>query len=182
MGKVIEATNSPPDIETYECGDEKVKVYRSIYDVKKWNFKGIVGTLGLIVIFEDGKETYFSYGFDIKKSKLLHSGQKRRTPNTFFGTLFNKHKNMIMNDEVEQEFSKILLSFFILSSIADKKENINQYMDTVSLHPVDLSQAEVRKLRENFLDLEPQNLKNFSKKRNVGRNCMFFALKHNKSF
>ena len=85
---------------------------------------------------------------------------------------------MIMNDEVEQEFSKILLSFFILSSIADKKENINQYMDTVSLHPVDLSQAEVRKLRENFLDLEPQNLINFSKKRNVGRNCMFFALKH----
>ena len=51
-------------------------------------------------------------------------------------------------------------------------------MDTVSLHPVDLSQAEVRKLRENFLDLEPQNLKHFSKKRNVGRNCMFFALKH----
>ena len=66
------------------------------------------------------------------KSQSFYSWRKTYFKH-FFGTLFIKDKNQIINDEQKQQFSKL---FFFLPSISDRKEGLNQYMDNVSLHPV----------------------------------------------
>ena len=42
-----------------------------------------------------------------------------------------------MTDEMKGEFSNL----FFLPSVTDKKEGINQYMENVSLHPVEITQV-----------------------------------------
>ena len=69
---MIEAANSIFGINSYKRGPEDVKLYGQIYDIKTGNFKGIVKTLDFIVIYGDGNEIFFSYGFDQDNSNLLY--------------------------------------------------------------------------------------------------------------
>ena len=79
LGQVIEAANSPCDIEKDECWPNKVKMVCPIYDIKDGAFKGIVETLGFIVVCGNDNETFLNYGFDKEKSKLLSIFSSKNT-------------------------------------------------------------------------------------------------------
>ena len=69
--------------------------------------------------------------------KLLYSFYKRRIPNAFGGIMFNHHRITFENGEYNSNFSKV---YFFLPSITDRSEEINQYMNCVNIHPLDIDQ------------------------------------------
>lgn len=72
LGQVIEVVNIPNHIETYECFADEVKMYRPENDVATGQFLGLYKTVGLMVVRGDDDDTFFNYGFDKEKSKLLY--------------------------------------------------------------------------------------------------------------
>ena len=54
-------------------------------------FLGLYETVGFIVVRGDPEEVFFNYGYDKEKSNRNH---RRRIPNSFCGTMFNRHKLM----------------------------------------------------------------------------------------
>ena len=77
------------------------------------------------------------YGFDEKKSNLLYSYTKDRTPNAATSTCFKNNFHEILNERRDkEEFSSL---FYYLPSITNRKEKINQFKDNVSLNPIDCS-------------------------------------------
>ena len=66
------------------------------------------------------------------------------------------------------ELKKLL---FFLPTITDRKEKINQYLDNISLHPVDITQAEFKELSKNPLGFELQNFETLGEKKKVSREC-----------
>ena len=133
LGQVIEAANIPKDIDAYECATNEVKIYRPEYGTTTGQFLG----LHEAVVSGDDDETFFIYGYDKEKSKVLHSYQKKRNPNSFNSMLFNRHKDMIENGELAGEFSNL---FFFLPSITDRSEDVNQYLNNINITPIDDTQ------------------------------------------
>ena len=81
---------------------------------------------------------FFNYGFNKEKSKFVYSTY-RRMPSSFSGTIFNRHRSMIENEKVESNFSKI----YFLPATTYRSEGINQYMNNVSICPVDMTQSQL---------------------------------------
>ena len=54
-----------------------------------------------------------------------------------------------------------------LQSITDTTEQINQYMDNVSLHPLDITQSDFKQWIEWSSDFELKNLEMFGEKMNL---------------
>ena len=81
--------------------------------------------------------------------------KKRCIPNSFSWTLFNKHKNQIMNDELKAEFSNLFIS---IHSLTNRKEEVNQYTKNISIYPVEIAQPNFKKWIEGSRESEPQNL------------------------
>ena len=62
---------------------------------------------------------------------------KAPLPNTFTSTCFQKHKQLLLDqNEVGVKQSEL---FFFLSATLDRKEEFLQWKDNVHLHPIDLS-------------------------------------------
>ena len=51
--------------------NDVVKIYRAEYDVATGQLLGLYETVGHIVVRGDDDETFFNYGYDNEKSKLL---------------------------------------------------------------------------------------------------------------
>ena len=126
----IEASNPPENIETHVCKDREVKLFGPNYDLSIEEFSGLCKTVGFIVVRGDDDELFFNCGFGAEKSKILYSHYRRRTRNSFGVTMFNPHRQMIESWEVE---SVQLELFYFLPSITDRSEEIDKYMDNVSL-------------------------------------------------
>ena len=93
-----------------------------------------------VVVRGSPEEVVFNYGFDKEKSKILCSTYRRRIPSSFSGTTLNRHKSRIESGEVEGDFSN---AYFFLPATTDSSEEINQYLNNVSLAPVDITQSQL---------------------------------------
>ena len=91
-GQIIEAINPPEDIANYVCKDCEVKYCRSRHDVSTGQFLGFCETARFLVVRGENDEHFLNDGFCEENSKVLYSYYKRRIPNSFAGTLFNRHR------------------------------------------------------------------------------------------
>ena len=135
IGQLIIAANQPKDIDSYVCSKNEVKLLSCVYEIESGQFKGIREQVAFIVLRGDPDETFLSYGFDKVKSKLLYSFSKQQIPNAFVSVAFKKHFEQIMSDDRDETSSL----FYFLPSVSDRKEEINQHKNNVSLFPVDIT-------------------------------------------
>ena len=135
IGQLIIAANQPKDIDSYVCSENEVKLLSCVYEIESGQFKGVREQVAFIVLRGDPDETFLSYGFDKVKSKLLYSFSKQQIPNAFVSVAFKKHFEQIMSDDRDETSSL----FYFLPSVSDRKEEINQHKNNVSLSPVDIT-------------------------------------------
>ena len=145
IGQLIIAANQPKDIESYVCSPNEVKLLSPVYELETGQFKGIRKQMAFIVLRGDSDETFLSYGFDKTRSKTLFSYSKQQIPNAFVSVAFKKHFEQIMSGDRDESSSL----FYFLPSLSDRKEEINQYMNNVSLSPVDVTVDFIEKFSEN---------------------------------
>ena len=166
LGQIIEAANVPVYIDNYKCWPEEVKTYQLQYCLSTGKFQKLYKTIGLIIIRGDDDEMFSNYGYEKQKSKLLYSVQRRCISNSFSRTLFNKHREAIACGEMKDKFSKL---FFFLSSVTDRSEEVNQYLNNVIIRPVDIVQSDFKQWTESGEDFESHYLELFGEKRRIAR-------------
>ena len=83
---------------------------RPQYNPKTGEFKGLYETVGFLVVRGSPEEVFFNYGYDKEKPETLFSRYRRKIPNSFSRTIFNRHRTMIESGEVEVEMSNIFSS------------------------------------------------------------------------
>ena len=110
------------------------------YDPKTGEFKGLYETIGYLVVKGSPEEVFFNYRFNCEKSKVLYLHYRRRIPNSFTRTIFNRHRTMIESGVVDGDFSNI---YFFLPVITNRLEEISQYLINVSFSPVDINQGQL---------------------------------------
>ena len=135
IGQLIIAANQPKDIDNYVCLQNEVKLLSCVYEIETGQFKGIRKQMAFIVLRGDADETFLSYGFDKIRSKTLFSFSKQQIPNAFVSVAFKKHFEQIMSGDRDESSSL----FYFLPSLSDRKEEINQHKNNVSLSPVDVT-------------------------------------------
>ena len=145
IGQLIIAANQPKDIEGYVCASNEVKLLSPVYELESGQFKGIRKQMAFIVLRGDSDETFLSYGFDKTRSKTLFSYSKQQIPNAFVSVAFKKHFEQIMSGNRDESSTL----FYFLPSLSDRKEEINQYLNNVSLTPVDLTVDFIEQFSEN---------------------------------
>ena len=128
LGQIVEAANPPEDISTYVLKENKVKMIRPKSNAETGEFLGLYETVRFMVVRGSPDEVFFNYGYSKDKSKVLYLYYRRRIPNSFSGTIFNRHRAMIETGEIDSDFSNI---YFFLLSITDRSEDINQYLKNV---------------------------------------------------
>ena len=80
---------------------------------------------------------------------------KKIMPNAFAGTCFKNHFKEMMDLRHQEKFLK---KFFYLPSTTDRKEIINQYLEKVSLTPIDCLQENFRAYLRSKKDFNPIDL------------------------
>ena len=145
IGQLIIAANQPKDIDSYVCEPNEVKLLSPVYELESGQFKGIRKQMAFIVLRGDSDETFLSYGFDKTRSKTLFSYSKQQIPNAFVSVAFKKHFEQIMSGDRDESSTL----FYFLPSLSDRKEEINQYLNNVSLTPVDLTVDFIEQFSEN---------------------------------
>ena len=155
IGQLIIAANQPKDIANYTCLKNEVKLLSCVYDIESGNFKGIREQVAFIVFRGDADETFVSHGFDKLKSKLLYSFSKQQIPNAFVCVAFKKHFEEIMNESRGQSSSSL---FYFLPSVSDRKEEINQHKNNVSLFPIDITQDFIESFSVEKVSFKPDML------------------------
>ena len=78
------------------------------------------------------EEVFFNYGYDKEKPKVLYSYYRKRIPNSFSGTIFNRHRIQIEGREIDRDSSRIYRSV-----------EINQQLKNVSFSPIHISQEQL---------------------------------------
>ena len=99
LAQLLPLVNSPTDIESYVCKDNKIKLLYPMYDTKNGKFLGVEKQLAAISVRGDEEELFLSYGYNKEKSKVLFLSQKVRLPNIFVSTAFKKHKDFLKSDD-----------------------------------------------------------------------------------
>ena len=154
LGQIIALRNPPPEPEKEIAENDKlVKFYVPMYDNLNGNFFGVKETVGYIMVRGDHDQTFWTYGYDKKRSKLLYCFSKQPMPNVFKGTSFCCYGNQMLNER--EGFSKI---FLFLQSITDRREKINQYKDQVSLMPVDCKLEKFADYAREGYSFDPSHL------------------------
>ena len=172
IGQLIIAANQPKDIDTYVCSKNEVKLLSCVYDIESGQFKGIRDQLAFIVLRGDVDETFLSYGFDKIKSKLLYSFSKQQIPNAFVSVAFKKHFEQIMSSD-RNETSSL---FYFLPSVSDRKEDINQHKNNVSLSPVDITVDFIESFSVEKVSFRPDLLDSSDEKERKPQTEMLYGL------
>ena len=97
-------------------------------------------TIGFLVVRGDPFEDFLNYRYDEEKSKVLYLTFRKKIPNSFSGTMFNRHKILAESGEIDKEMSEM---FFYLPYITDRSEEINQYSENVSISHFDINQQQL---------------------------------------
>ena len=171
IGQLIIAANQPKDIESYVCSQNEVKLLSCVYELESGQFKGIRKQMAFIVLRGDSDETFLSYGFDKTRSKTLFSYSKQQIPNAFVSVAFKKHFEQIMNGDRDESSSL----FYFLPSLSDRKEEINQHLNNVSLSPVDVTVDLIEKFSEN-VSFKPDLLSSSDEKERKPQIEMLYGL------
>ena len=146
---------------------------RPQYNPKTGEFKGLYETVGFLVVRGSPEEVFFNYGYDKEKPETLFSHCRRKIPNSFSRTIFNRHRTMIESEEVEVEMSNI---FFFLPSITDRSGKINKYLNNVSICPIDITQQQLNGWAEAWFD--PSKLDTYGLEKNTMTDAVIKCLKH----
>ena len=175
IGQLIIAANQPKDIDNYVCLQNEVKLLSCVYEIETGQFKGIRKQMAFIVLRGDADETFLSNGFDKLKSKTLFSFSKQQIPNAFVSVAFKKHFEQCMSSDRDRDESSSL--FYFLPSISDRKEEINQYLNNVSLSPINVTQDFIEKfsLEEN-VSFKPDLLSSSDEKERKPQAEMLYGL------
>ena len=120
--------------------ENEVRMVRPKYNPETDEFLGLYETAGFMVVRGSPEEIFFNYGYDKEKSKVLYLHYRRIISNSFSSTIFNLHRIMIERGEADAEFSNI---YFFLPSGTDRSEEINKYLNNVSISPIDVSQEQL---------------------------------------
>ena len=143
------------------------------YDPKTGEFKGLYETIGYLVVKGSPEEVSFNYRFDCEKSKVLYLHYRKRIPNSFTRTIFNRHRTMIESGVVDGDFSNI---YFFLPVITDRSEEINQYLINVSFSPVNINQEQLDTWSE--IEFDPSKLDLFGLEKRIVSDAVVKCLKH----
>ena len=173
IGQLIVAANQPKDIDTYICSKNEVKLLCCVYDIETGNFKGIREQVAFIVLKGDVEETFLSYGFDKLKSKLLYSFSKQQIPNAFVSVAFKNHFDEIMNGDRNESSSSL---FYFLPSVSDRKEEINQHKNNVSLFPIDITLDFIESFSVDRVSFKPDLLDSSDEKERKPQTEMLYGL------
>ena len=119
---------------SYVCEQNEVKLNTCIYDLATGEFHGLNTEFAFIVLRGDSNEIFFSYGFDSDKAAVLYSTPKQKNPDPSNQPLL---KNIILKLLMRGERKEYSALFYYLSSITDRKEEVNQHRNNVNLSPVD---------------------------------------------
>ena len=109
LGKLIPARNTPENITN---APNEVRLFVPLYNLENGEFLGLNERLPYIMVKRDKDETFFSYGYDENKSKLLYSVSKQIMPNISQGEACKKHSPKLLNERSMENFSKM---FFYLT-------------------------------------------------------------------
>ena len=172
IGQLIIAANQPKDIANYVCSKNEVKLLSCVYDIESGQFKGIREQMAFIVLRGDLEETFLSYGFDKIKSKLLYSFSKQQIPNAFVSVAFKKHFEQIMSGDRNESSSL----FYFLPSVSDRKEEINQHKNNVSLSPVDITVDFIESFLVEKVSFKPDLLGSSDEKERKPQTEMLYGL------
>ena len=96
LEQVIPDTNVPSDIETYDCGSNKVRIIYRHYNVATGDFKWYEEIIGLICAKGDPEEVFFNYGCDEPKLNVPYLVQKKLISNTFLDTWLTNCKSELL--------------------------------------------------------------------------------------
>ena len=127
IGQVNECGNPSENLQDYKCQNREVIMYRPRYDTVTDTFCRLCETLGY--------EHFLDYGYSKQNSKILHSHYKKRIPSSFSGTFFNRHQIQFESGTLQSTFSNL---YFFLPSTTVRVEDINQYVGSVNLSPIDM--------------------------------------------
>ena len=159
LGQIMPQNWSNPDptidLDNYEFKDNECLLYVPLYNTETGLFKGLGKRLGYISLRGDKIETFYSYGYDKERSKLLYCTMKQRLPNIFQCTSFKKHKDFLIQEKLNESNESSL--FLFLPSTLDRKEDILQFKSSVNLHPID-SLYDDLKAMNNDKDFDPSQL------------------------
>ena len=175
IGQLIIAANQPKDIATYVCSKNEVKLLSCVYEIESGQFKGIREQVAFIVLRGDDDETFLSYGFDKLKSKLLYSFSKQQIPNAFVSVAFKKHFEQIMSEGGNDRDETSSL-FYFLPSVSDRKEEINQHKNNVSLSPVDITVDFIESFSPEKVSFKPDLLDSSDEKERKLQTEMLYGL------
>ena len=113
FGQIMPALNSPPDIASYQCKQNQVKIAVPTYNLSSGKFLELNLGLGYIVLKGDPEEIFFGDGFNPETSKLLCSSSKEILGNVFTSTAFRKHCKKIIDERYTRKSSDIFFSFLL---------------------------------------------------------------------
>ena len=108
-------------------------MYRPRYDTVTGQFSGLYETLGCITVRGYANECFLDYGFSKQDSKILHSFHRKRIPNSFSETLFNRHHTQYESGALNTKFSGLYLFFL---SITDRVGDINRHKGLLTFCPL----------------------------------------------
>ena len=137
LGQIMAVANPDPsiDLDDYQFKENECLLYVPLYNKETGLFRGLGKRLGYITLRGDKNETFFSYGYDSEKSKMLYCSMKQQIPNIFQCTCFKKHHQYLLNEKATDKLASSL--FLFLPSTLDRKESILQFKNSVNLHPID---------------------------------------------
>ena len=157
LGQIMPLANPDPsiDLDNYEFKDNECLLYVPLYNTETGLFKGLGKKLGYISLRGDKIETFYSYGYDKERSKLLYCTMKQPLPNIFQCTSFKKHKDFLIQEKLNESDQSSL--FLFLPSTLDRKEDILQFKSSVNLHPIDALYDDLKAMN-NDKDFDPSQL------------------------
>ena len=157
LGQIMPLANPDPsiDLDNYEFKDNECLLYVPLYNTETGLFKGLRKKLGYISLRGNKIETFYSYGYDKERSKLLYCTMKQPLPNIFQCTSFKKHKDFLIQEKLNESNESSL--FLFLPSTLDRKEDILQFKSSVNLHPIDALYDDLKAMN-NDKDFNPAQL------------------------
>ena len=157
LGQIMPIANPDPsiDLDNYEFKDDECLLYVPLYNTETGLFRGLGKRLGYISLRGDKKETFYSYGYDKERSKLLYCTMKQPLPNIFQCTSFKKHKDFLIQEKLNESVESSL--FLFLPSTLDRKEEFLQFKSSVNLHPIDALYDDLKAMN-NDKDFNPAQL------------------------
>ena len=153
LGQVTECLNPLENIENYVCKVREVNMHRPRYDPVSEQFFGLYESIGYITVRGDLEEQFCDYGFCKEKSKILYSHHKKIIPRSFSGIFFNRHKTSYESGALPTYSSNV---YFFLPPTTDRVEDINIYMGSVNLLPIEIVESSFE--TEENVSFDPSKL------------------------